>query len=1617
MFKCLTIIVLFCIIGGTVLSQDKVQIDLKKQRSLVKKNREFVQNDQDGFIIKKEISVIELIEKETKEGFYRQLFSEGMSKTFDAGKPDLPVINRLIEIPQNHTVALKFISYDEEIINLKDYGLTKLISPAQPSFEKSKSPKDIPFYKDDEVYSANEFYSKETVKLEDIGYLRDKHLGYIEISPFSYNPVTNTLKVLNNIEVSVEFIPERQKRYKTTEQLASPYFNNINYQTINKTTESKSLISGPVKYVIVSDRMFEETLQPFIEWKTQKGFIVVEAYTDVIGNTTTDIQAYLQDLYDNPSDGISPTFGLLVGDVDQVPTFSGTAGSHKTDLYYFEYTGDKLPEVFYGRFSAESVEELQPQIDKTLEVEKYEMPDPSYLDNVVLVAGVDGSYAPTYGNGAINYANSYYTNSDNDITSYYYLYNDDSGVMSSNNSGASASIRNYISQGVSFSNYTAHCGSSGWSDPSFSISHIDGLTNEHMYPLMIGNCCQSNTFVNDDCFGEEILMAANKGAVGYIGGSNLTYWDEDYYWAIGLTGSITANPTYEGSELGAYDRFFHLNGEAKEDWYITQGQISVAGNIAVEASTSSRKAYYWEIYHLMGDPSLTPYITVPESMVATYGSEISIGSSSFQVTAEENSYVALSQNGVLLDAQLADALGSVNLSFGALSEVGTADIVITKQNRQPIIDEINVIPATIPYVVLDNYNIDDSEENNNSIAENGETISLDIQFINQSDLFDAFNVTAYLTSSDTNVIITDNTEILGNILKSDSTFIDSVFSIQLKEKIEDQHVVTFDVEINGEDSGTESYTWSSTINMVVNAPKLQIDELIIDDSSENDNGNFDPGETVDISLVVSNSGNSEIKNLNGIVTILGGGENYLTFNNSESGSFDLSVGQADTLKFNATAESDVTNGTLLYINFEIGDPTYSYYGISQNYEIIIGEIPDILISDEDTSVANIGYFYDTGGESGNYSNNENHTITLTPEDADKFLKAEFISFSVERDGNECYDYLKVYDALSTDADSLIGTYCDSNVPEVITATNEKGALTFSFYSDVSIDQSGWKAEIRSYVGYSLEATVNGPEGLIDGATVEIDGKTAMTDENGIANIYNIAEGVNIPIKIYAENHDILNTDVNILENSAAQFNLDHMKYDVTFNLSDDEEAVDGDVTFDEKTLTTESGSVIFENVSYGLNKEFVIVSTGCEDSVGSVDITSDTTLNIELKPIEYDIEFIISDGIDPVQDALIEFDDKEVLTSIDGIALFEDVRGEATLNYIIRKSGFNNLEGSIEMMKDSTVNLTLTPGTAEYKVTFTVENSSNPVYNAEVVLNNDTIYTDVSGQAIFNNILEETGIPYRISKEHYKDISGTINVNGVNVYVDTLLDYKSYEITFNITDGTNPIEGATISFDGKSGDTDENGQCIMDVTYSLNKQYSITKTGYADTSGVINVDDDKVVDVAMRQFKYNVTFVVKAPNANALEGVLAEFNGSSQYTDEQGEALFRQIAPGNNISFKLSIDEYFDYDSVLNVVDQDVVFYARMSSTTGITEVNKQNIKIYPNPSNGQFTIEISDLVDENCTIKIFNVIGSNVYTKEFSGKSLIKEVIDITQYAKGMYFVSVETDNGSILSKRMLVK
>ncbi|MBU8892949.1 MAG: T9SS type A sorting domain-containing protein [Bacteroidales bacterium] len=1336
--RIVTFLLLFFIAGFSIAQKShKINLISASPGSKIH-NLEKVSATAQGIVIRESIQTIEFVEKDTKEGAFLQFFSEGMTKTFNAGKPDLPIFSRLIEIPFNQKALVKIISYEEQIVELKDYELTKEIYPAQPSVAKSVDPKHVPFYKSREVYKTNEFFKNELVKFEDKGYLRNKHLGYIEISPFEYNPVTNTVKVFNNIEVEVTFIPDVKMNGVNVKSLESPYFSNIVTNTINSFEDTKALIEGPVKYVIVSDRMFETILEPFIEWKTMKGFNVIAAYTDNIGTTTTEIKAYLKDLYDNPSDGISPSFVLLVGDIAQIPAFSN---GHVTDLYYAEYTGDRLPEVFIGRFSAETVEELQPQIDKTLEVEKFEMPDPSYLNNVVLIAGVDGTYAPTYGNGFVNYASSYYINSENGINALNYLY--------PASGSADLQIRTDISNGVALANYTAHCASSGWSDPSFSTSHIEDLTNEHMYPLLIGNCCESNKYNSDDCFGEKIVMADKKGAVGYIGGSNLTYWDEDYWWAIGVS-SISANPTYENSGLGAYDRSFHLNGESKEDWYVTQGQINVAGNLAVEASGSGRKTYYWEIYNLMGDPSLTPFISVPEALIASYNSEIIIGSTTIQVVTEEDAYVAVSKDGVLLDVQLASLSGIVDLSFDTLKNVGNMDIVITKQNRQPVIDQILIVPSTTPYIILDEYNINDYLGNSNGEADYGETLSLDVQLKNVSDAYDAFVVNATLTSTDTNVVITDATENYNTILKSEISAIETAFTFNIKNRIEDQQVIKLLLTITGENSEGIEYTWESNMSITVNAPVLKIEELIVDDSNYNNNGVLDPGETALLKLRVANEGNAESPNLTGVINEITG-SSYIDIITGETSIPSIGSGKSRIAEFEVMLDQAEHVDVLINIDFTVAENVYDYYVVSEIKEMLTGVYPEYLMSDAGTHMilTRNAFFYDSGGEVNNYSNNENYTVTFSPYDSNINLSVNFNVFDVETDAGCDYDKLRIYNGTSNN-DELIGEYCGTDSPGKVIASNPDGALTFVFSSDGTVTESGWEAEILNFAEYSYQVTVNNNEGPIEGAVVEFNGDSITTGPDGIALFKNIPQGYNIPLSITAVSYEDYVTTVDLLGDQTEEIILIVDQYDITFFINDAEGSMsveNAEINFlDQTVYSDEKGKYIFSDLDYSLNEIYTVTKDGFKAATGNVDVDEDLNLIVNLLPISYEITFMVIDSDKLPLDAVnVSFNSTVISTNSSGVAIFDEVVPAKGMGYALAKSGYDNITGTVDVEdSDKTIDVEMLLSTGVGSLTKSeiniYPNPSNGIFNLEINGTENEQYKvnifDVIGSMVYSRVYD-----------------------------------------------------------------------------------------------------------------------------------------------------------------------------------------------------------------------------------------------------------------------------------------
>ena len=892
-----------------------------KDISLSKENNRFAvtEKSENSFKIINQLNLINTNKIKTENGEFVKLTVPYYSSNSEIGSPELPSLKKLISVPNDAEINIEIIHKESKKVKLSEFGINQYILPRQPSISKGSTADEIVFHINNKIYKEDRFFQDNIVSTELLGKMREVQLARIIISPFSYNPLKQELEIITSLEIKVSFTNASEEN---NQMFYSAEFEHLYKKCINYLPPSPEdiITTYPVKYVIISDPLFQTPLQPLIEWKTKKGFHVVESYTNDpnVGTTTASIKSYVQGLYDNATvNDPAPTYLLLVGDVSQIPSFSGNSGSHISDLYYCEFDGggDFYPEMYYGRFSANTVDEVEHQVEKTLTHEKYLFSDPNFLDDIVLVAGVDANYAPTYGNGQINYATDNYFNIAHNLTIHNYLYGSGTPITS-DMAQASASIISNVSEGTGLANYTAHCGSNGWGDPSFNTGDVASLQNYDEYGLVISNCCLPNKFDEPVCFGEALLRADNKGALGHIGASNNTYWDEDYWWSVGNTSNISANPTYSGTGLGAYDCWMHENGEHQNDWFITQAQILHAGNLAVTEAGGAEQ-YYWEIYHLMGDPSLMPYVGIPTSLNVSHNAILPTGASSFVVNSEENSYVALSMNGILLDAQLCDASGVVNLNFSPISNVGNIDIVVTKQFKQPYISTIQATSPNGPYVNVTNNFITDINGNNNSLADYSETVNLDVDLFNLGG-GSSQNLNLVLSSTDQYITIIDSLESVSSINSNQTITTTNAFIFQIADLVPDQHVAIFQLNI----SDNQGNIWNSNINVTLNSPILNhisftVNDLILG----NGNGKLDAGENLELIVEVNNTGHADAYNLTANLSSL---SSYITLNTSTVSLPLLNTSQSQIVAFNITVDNNTPVGTNIVFPFNINDQIYSY---------------------------------------------------------------------------------------------------------------------------------------------------------------------------------------------------------------------------------------------------------------------------------------------------------------------------------------------------------------------------------------------------------------------------------------------------------------------------------------------------------------------------------------------------------------------------------------------------------------------------------------------------------------------------------------------------------------------
>ncbi|HKK42544.1 MAG TPA: C25 family cysteine peptidase, partial [Bacteroidales bacterium] len=898
-----------------------------------------VQSGYNSLTINYSLPAIDINNFQTPEGTFYRLTIPGHIHSVDTGKPELPVYCRLIAIPAGADISVSVTNVRTTTINPAGDNISGLLYPAQEDEIKTIQQGKQSFAFDRKVYASNGFLEHDTVEIEKLGLVRNTGLANIHIYPVRYDPHNNKLSVINSMTVKVTFSTGTVSAAKSLS--SSSVLFNESLTAGSSEYNVNDLIPGftdqPVGMIILTDSLFKKQLKPFIRWKTQKGFRITTLYKGkgLAGDTYQELKDTLTAIYNSSTpDNPPPEYLLIIGDINHVP-FYGTGGTGNiTDMYYGEFTGDGdyIPEMYVGRLPVADTIQLNNVVKKLIQYEKFDFsPTNKFYNNALVFAGYDADHA-IYMNGQISYAVSNYLIPANNINEYHFNYPDSYTKKDS--------VIKLINDGLSFINYTGHGDETGWlhindGNPSHSAgitsSDVSSLTNQGMYPFIISNACRTAKFSLATSFGNTMVVSSNKGAIGFIGCSNDSYWDEDYFWSLG-TGTVTETPDYESTGPGAYDRLFHTHDELPSEWYFTMGQVVYAGNLAVSASNSARKKYYWETYNLIGDPSVIPIIGNPGKFSTNIPDTLPNGITTYTLNVDPFAYVAVSHADTLCDAAFSSISGTVTLKMPGLSN-DSCLFVITGQNKIPLIKTVRLDETAGEFLNLESTAINDADGNNNNAADFGEPVFLKLGISNPGNS-DATGTYIKISSTSNLISISSDSAYIGTIASGSEIINNNKLAFAVATDIPDLEIVPVDLLIKSQ--GSEKHY---TLDITLHSPRLQIVNYTIDDSLlGNNNGIADPGETFIMVFRVRNFGSSDIS---GQLNLISDNINFTILEPSVKSGV-IKFGDITSIPVIAKISDNATTGS--YISFT-SNLDCTPYIITSDFTFRVGKIRESFESE------------------------------------------------------------------------------------------------------------------------------------------------------------------------------------------------------------------------------------------------------------------------------------------------------------------------------------------------------------------------------------------------------------------------------------------------------------------------------------------------------------------------------------------------------------------------------------------------------------------------------------------------------------------------------------------------
>jgi hypothetical protein len=599
---------------------------------------------------------------------HTKLVLPGHVQLLERGAPQLPYITTSLIIPDQGTPQVRVVKSQ-----YREYAIDP-VAPSKGSILRTVDPATVP-YEFGPAYQGGVFPA-EIASVSEPYIVRDYRGVNVRLFPAQWDADRGLLRVLTSVTLEVVTEGSGGVNAKTTGfgQVSRTFDALYAQQFANYDGAAKYVINGGEgPMLIVCYDAFVSAMQPFIQWKTERGIPVEMITTSSVGGTVSGIQAAIQQRYDSAA-GLA--FVVLVGDGAQVPHYSGAYEGANDDTRYMRLNGtDVYPDALISRISATTPTDVSTQTTKFIQYERDIAGAADWTHMATGIASNEGS--PTDAERA-NWLRT-------DLLAYNFT---DVDQIYQGQGGTTSGITNAVNAGRSLVNYIGHGSGTSWSSVYYSNTDVAGLTNT-AWPWIIDVSCLN-------------------GGISAIGTSFAEAWmragsPAQPYGAVGMYSSSTSTPWVPPCVMQA-EAVDLLCAETSN----VIGVLCQAGIMEVVDvyGTSGEGLQLIEQYNLFGDCSLVVRTASPQTMTVAHQPVVPLFAPTFSVNAGVAGAVAtLSGGGVIYGTGTTDASGNVDLVMqNDIDTIGDLTLTVFGYNLETyqatlqavVPANISIVPATVP---------------------------------------------------------------------------------------------------------------------------------------------------------------------------------------------------------------------------------------------------------------------------------------------------------------------------------------------------------------------------------------------------------------------------------------------------------------------------------------------------------------------------------------------------------------------------------------------------------------------------------------------------------------------------------------------------------------------------------------------------------------------------------------------------------------------------------------------------------------------------------------------------------------------------------------------------------